>query len=97
MNRDTDFPPPHRVSFVPSLAKFVDRSCTSRIAMTRSVPRQVMSRCVDIKVKGAFRQIPVEPLHAAKLGDVFGEYVLGDLFRQFEGRCSPGFSGLVAT
>ena len=56
-----------------------------------------MSRRVDIKVKGAFRQIPVEPLHAAKLGDVFGEYVLGDLFRQFEGRCSPGFPGLIAT
>ena len=54
-----------------------------------------MSRRVDIK--DAFRQIPVDPLHAAKLGDVYGEYVVVDLFRQFGGRCSPGFSDLVAT
>ena len=54
-----------------------------------------MSRRADIK--DAFRQIPVDPLHAAKHGDVFGEYVVVDLFRKFEGRCSPGFSDLVAT
>ena len=56
-----------------------------------------MSRRVDLKVKDAFRQIPVDPLDAAKLGDVYGEYVVVDLFRQFEGRRSPGFSDLVAT
>ena len=54
-----------------------------------------MSRRVDIK--DTFRQIPVDPLDAAKLGDVYGEYVVVDLFRQFEGRRSPGFSDLVAT
>ena len=48
-----------------------------------------MSRRVDIK--DAFRQIPVDPLHAAKHGDVSSEYVVVDLFRQFEGRCL-GFS-----
>ena len=45
VNNDTDFPPPHRVSFVPSLAKFVDRSCTSRITMTRSLASSHVTSC----------------------------------------------------
>ena len=42
-----------------------------------------------IDVKDAFRQIPVDPLHAAKFGYVFDEYAVVDLFLQFRWRSSP--------
>ena len=45
-----------------------------------------------IDVKDAFHQIPVDPLHAAKIGYVFYEHALVDLFLQFEWRSSPGFA-----
>ena len=44
-----------------------------------------------IDVKDAFRQIPVDPLHAAKFGYAFDEYAVMDLFLQFGWRSSPGF------
>ena len=50
-----------------------------------------------IDVKDAFRQIPVDPLHAAKLGYVFDEYAVADLFLQFRGRSSPGYWDLVVS
>ena len=45
VNNDTDFPLPSRASLAPSLAKFVDRSCTSRITMTRSPASSHVTSC----------------------------------------------------
>ena len=50
-----------------------------------------------IDVKDSFRQIPVDPLHAAKFGYVFDEYAVVDLFLQFGWRSSPGYWDLVAS
>ena len=49
-----------------------------------------------IDVKDTFRQIPVDPLHAAKFGYVFDEYAVMDLFLQFRWR-NPGFWDLVVS
>ena len=45
VNSDTDFPLPHRVSLAPSLTKFADISCTSSIAMTRSLASSHVTSC----------------------------------------------------
>ena len=50
-----------------------------------------------IDVKDASRQIPVEPLHTAKFGYAFDEYVVVDLFPQFGWRSSPEYWDLVAS
>ena len=50
-----------------------------------------------IDVKDAFRQIPVDPLHAAKFGYIFDEYAVENLFLQFGWRSSPGFRDLVTS
>ena len=50
-----------------------------------------------IDVKDAFRQIPVDPLHAAKFGYVFDEYAVVDLLLQFEWRSSSDCWDLVVS
>ena len=44
-----------------------------------------------IDVKDAVRQIPVDPLHAAKFGHAFDEYAVVDLCLQFGWRTSPSY------
>ena len=43
-----------------------------------------------LDVKDAFRQIPVDPMYAIKLGYAFGEYALVNLFLRFGWCGSPG-------
>lgn len=50
-----------------------------------------------IDVKDAFRQIPVDPQHAANFGFVLDGFVVVDLRLQFGWRNSPGFWGLAAS
>ena len=50
-----------------------------------------------IDVKDAFRQIPVDLLHAVKFSNVYDEYAVVDVFLQFGWRSSPGYWDLVAS
>ena len=86
-------PLPHRVSLV------VSSECLYR-RMLYLHQRHVVVDCVmlcRIDVKKAFRQIPADPLHAAKFGYVFGEFAVVALFLKFVWRNSSGCWDVVAS
>ena len=51
------------------------------LCQRHGVVARVMLCCID--VKDAFRQIPIDPLYAAKFGNIFDEYAIVNLFLQF--------------
>ena len=64
--------------------------CQRHGAVSRSIVGRIDTKC-------AFHQIPVDPLHAAKVGNAFGEYAIVDVFLQFGWLSLTSYWDLVAS
>lgn len=77
------------------LGQVMNKILTRIVGLRKKFPSlPILVQKMDLK--GAFRQIPVDPAGAAAFAYVFGEFVVVDLRLQFGWRGSPGWFGLAA-